>query len=61
MLKETRPIGIFDSGVGGLSVLSELDKVMGAEHYIYFADNLHMPYGNKEKCWLKKRIKAIIR
>ena len=41
------PIGIFDSGVGGLSVLNELDKVMGAEHYIYYADTKHMPYGDK--------------
>ncbi len=41
------PIGIFDSGVGGLSVLSELDKVMGAEHYIYFADTKNLPYGDK--------------
>lgn len=41
------PIGIFDSGVGGLSVLNELDKVMGAEHYIYFADTKNLPYGDK--------------
>ena len=41
------PIGIFDSGLGGLSVLSELKKVMPSESYIYFADTKNIPYGNK--------------
>jgi len=43
------PIGIFDSGVGGLSVLSELDIVLPDEHYIYFGDTKNLPYGTKTK------------
>lgn len=41
------PIGVFDSGVGGLSVLSELEKFLPNEHYIYYGDSKNLPYGNK--------------
>ncbi len=41
------PIGIFDSGLGGLSVAAELTKKMPNEQIIYFADNAHLPYGEK--------------
>ncbi|HDP75007.1 MAG TPA: glutamate racemase [Bacteroidales bacterium] len=41
------PIGIFDSGAGGLTVLSELIKIMPNEKYIYFADSANCPYGSK--------------
>lgn len=43
----TRPIGIFDSGVGGLTVLKELQRKRPHEHYIYVGDNAHCPYGEK--------------
>ena len=43
------PIGVFDSGVGGLSVFSEVLKVLPNENYIYFGDTLHLPYGSKSK------------
>jgi glutamate racemase len=39
------PIGIFDSGVGGLSVLREIRSLMPNEHIIYFGDQGHVPYG----------------
>ena len=39
------PIGIFDSGLGGLSVLREVALLMPSERIVYFADNQHMPYG----------------
>ncbi len=39
------PIGIFDSGVGGLSVWREIVKLLPQEHTIYFADSAHVPYG----------------
>lgn len=42
-----RPIGVFDSGVGGISVLQELIKVMPNENYIYLGDSKHAPYGTK--------------
>lgn len=40
-------IGIFDSGIGGLTVLKELIKHKPNNHYIYIGDTLNMPYGNK--------------
>ena len=43
------PIGIFDSGVGGLSVFAELVKLLPNENYIYFGDTINLPYGNKTK------------
>ncbi|UXZ05622.1 glutamate racemase [Moraxella nasicaprae] len=41
------PIGVFDSGVGGLSVLRHLAALMPYESYIYYADTKNVPYGNK--------------
>lgn len=42
-------IGVFDSGIGGLSVLHEARKVLPDEHYLYYADTAHVPYGIKPK------------
>ncbi len=41
------PIGVFDSGIGGISVLAEILKLLSHEEFIYFADTLHSPYGIK--------------
>lgn len=41
------PIGVFDSGVGGISVLRELIKIMPKEDYLYLGDSIHAPYGTK--------------
>ncbi len=41
------PVGVFDSGVGGISVLRELYKIMPEEDYIYFGDSMNAPYGTK--------------
>ena len=41
-------IGIMDSGSGGLSVLREIRKTLPDQHYIYYADNAHCPYGEKK-------------
>ena len=46
-LKKDAPIGVFDSGVGGISVLRELVHIMPNENYLYFGDSLHAPYGTK--------------
>lgn len=43
------PIGIFDSGIGGISILNEIRKVLPNEKYIYFGDSLNNPYGDKTK------------
>lgn len=45
--KAELPIGVFDSGVGGISVLQELVKLMPNENYIYFGDSANAPYGTK--------------
>ena len=47
--KNNRPIGIFDSGFGGLTVMSALSKLMPKESLIYFGDTAHVPYGSKSK------------
>jgi glutamate racemase len=47
--KHQRPIGIFDSGVGGLSVLREIQGGYPAENLIYIADQDHVPYGNRSR------------
>lgn len=41
------PIGIFDSGVGGLSVYQHLQNILPHKRFIYYADSRHIPYGNK--------------
>lgn len=42
-----RPIGVFDSGLGGLTVLKALSRRMPREDLIYFGDTAHLPYGSK--------------
>ena len=41
------PIGIFDSGIGGLTVAHEIEKILPGEQILYFGDSAHMPYGDK--------------
>ena len=41
------PIGVFDSGVGGLSVLREIQRELPHERLLYVADSGHAPYGEK--------------
>lgn len=45
----SRPIGVFDSGVGGLTVVKELNRLLPDEKIIYFGDTGRVPYGNKSK------------
>ena len=45
--KAKLPIGVFDSGIGGISVLAGIIKILPNEEFIYFADTLHAPYGDK--------------
>lgn len=54
-------IGIFDSGVGGLSVFREIRKVLPDEKYIYFSDSAHCPYGEKTKEYIIERARTITR
>lgn len=66
------PIGVFDSGLGGLTVLREIEKLLPSEHIIYFGDTARLPYGTKSKqtimrfstenalFLLKKKVKCIV-
>lgn len=67
-----QPIGIFDSGVGGLTVAREIKRLLPQENLIYFGDTKHLPYGDKSqetivgyvtkitKFLLEKNCKAIV-
>ena len=52
-------IGIFDSGVGGLSVFREIRKVLPEQSYIYYSDNAHCPYGEKGRDYIIERARHI--
>jgi glutamate racemase len=47
--KREQPIGIFDSGIGGLTVAHAIKKVLPNENMIYFGDTAHLPYGDKSE------------
>lgn len=49
MIHADSPIGLFDSGVGGLTVAAALRTVLPGENMIYFGDTIHLPYGDKSK------------
>jgi glutamate racemase len=49
MTNANSPIGLFDSGVGGLTVASAIRLALPAEQMIYFGDTAHLPYGDKSK------------
>lgn len=57
----TAPIGIFDSGVGGLTVAREIMRQIPNERLVYFGDTARVPYGNKSKETITKYSKQIIR
>jgi glutamate racemase len=49
------PIGAFDSGMGGLSVMGELRRLLPHEDVIYYGDNANCPYGGRTDIWLRDR------
>lgn len=51
---DSRPIGVFDSGLGGLTVLAELIKELPEENYIYIGDTARVPYGSRSKETIQK-------
>ncbi|MDR2164059.1 MAG: glutamate racemase [Zoogloeaceae bacterium] len=56
-----RPIGIFDSGLGGLTVLAALRTRLPREDFIYFADTRFLPYGNRSEAFIQNRSRKIAR
>jgi len=53
-----RPIGVFDSGIGGLSVLRALQAELPNERFVYFADTAHAPYGERDEGYVVARTRA---
>ncbi|MEW9094522.1 MAG: glutamate racemase [Clostridiaceae bacterium] len=49
MITKNSPIGVLDSGVGGLTTVKELQRLLPKENIIYFGDNKNVPYGNKSQ------------
>ena len=61
MYMNNNKIGMFDSGIGGLTVLKELRKLLPNENYIYYADSKNNPYGEKTKDELLKYAIRIVK
>jgi glutamate racemase len=55
-----RPIGVFDSGVGGLSVLLEIERELPHENLVYVADSACAPYGDRSAEFIERRSRAIV-
>jgi len=58
-ISDNRPIGIFDSGIGGLSIMQCIAKQLPSENLIYVADTLHAPYGEKSTQFIQQRVHEI--
>ena len=58
-MADNAPIGVFDSGVGGLSVLREIRTRLPLESLLYLADSGHVPYGEKSPEFIRDRCRAI--
>src|ERR1051325_3538727 len=54
-LPRSQPIGVFDSGVGGISVLKHIRALLPAEDLLYCADSRYAPYGNKSPEMIQER------
>lgn len=53
------PVGVFDSGVGGLSVLRSLVQILPGVPFVYVADQAHAPYGEKSRAMIEQRARSI--
>lgn len=61
MPHDERPIGIFDSGIGGLTVTRVIMQALPTERLLYFGDNLHVPYGSKPAEEIRMLSRAVTR
>ncbi len=59
-MADERPVLVFDSGVGGLSVLAEIKKMLPQASLVYAADNAGYPYGTKSEAEIASRVPAIL-
>lgn len=60
-MDSNQPIGIFDSGVGGLTVASAIKRVLPSESIIYYGDTRHSPYGNKSEETIQEYSSRIVK
>lgn len=58
-MRSEAPVGVFDSGVGGLSVLGEIRARLPGEALLYVADSGHVPYGEKSPEYIRERCRRI--
>ncbi len=58
-MTDVAPVGVFDSGVGGISVLREIRARLPAESLLYVADSGHVPYGEKSPEFIRERSRLI--
>ncbi len=56
---DDRPIGVFDSGIGGLTVVSALSSALPNEDILYVGDTARVPYGNKSTLRIKQYSREI--
>ena len=56
MADRSAPVGVMDSGVGGLSVLAEIRRLLPHESLLYVADCGHVPYGEKSPDYIRERL-----
>jgi len=54
------PVGVFDSGVGGLSILMALQQRMPDENFVYLADSAYSPYGERDEAFVLSRARACL-
>jgi len=59
--RQQAAIGVFDSGLGGLTVLDALRAHLPLEHFLYFADTRYFPYGDLSQAFLRQRVTSIAR
>lgn len=60
-MPDSRPIGVFDSGLGGLTVLREIRALLADEPFLYVADQAHAPYGERSLEEILRFLRAIVR
>lgn len=60
-MSDPRPIGVFDSGIGGLTVLRECLRQLPRERFIYLADEGHAPWGPRSPEWLRERSEEVVK
>ncbi len=59
-MDSSSPIGVFDSGVGGLSILEKIHQFIPNENLIYLADSAYAPYGQKGEAYIQERCLVIL-